>query len=365
MQAESTSRVSSDAPTKARSLWARVGPRLGISVVLGVLFAWLAQRGGLPLVPSRASLAAVRWELVLLSTLLLFVLTVFRATRWRYLIAPVKRLPLSEVILVNWIGFFAIFALPLRLGELARPAVSKLRAQIPISVGLGTVAVERVLDGALTSLCVAWALWALPRREVTSGAARLVPAYASVVLAVFLCAMLALAAFLWKRELATKLVRLCFGIVSPRLAELLAQKVDGVAEGIRSIGDARLALGFAFETVLYWSINAVFMWVLGLACGLPMELGHAVAVMGVLALGILLPGGPGLFGSFQISVSAALSLYFEPALVGREGAAFVFLLYLLNALMMTVIGVVPLLKAHIPFSALLRARATDDPEPTV
>ncbi|MGF2002276.1 lysylphosphatidylglycerol synthase domain-containing protein, partial [Staphylococcus aureus] len=78
---------------------------------------------------------SVDWSGVALATLLLGVLTVVRATRWRYLIAPVRQVPLSEVVLVNFVGFFAIFALPLRLGELARPALSKLRSGIPISAG--------------------------------------------------------------------------------------------------------------------------------------------------------------------------------------------------------------------------------------
>ena len=67
----------------------------------------------------------------------------FRASRWRFLIAPVQRVPMRDVILLNWIGFFAIFALPLRLGELARPALTKMRHGIPISVGLGTIGISR------------------------------------------------------------------------------------------------------------------------------------------------------------------------------------------------------------------------------
>jgi uncharacterized protein (TIRG00374 family) len=339
--------------SSTKSFWVSVLPKLAVSLVLGGVFAWIAERGGVPLVPHAESFRGVRWQLVGVATLLLFVLTVLRATRWRFLIAPVKQLPLREVVLVNWVGFFAIFALPLRLGEFARPALSKLRSGIPVSVGLGTVAVERVLDGTITTLCVAWSLWALPRVPTTDAVARAVPYYTGAVLAVFACAMTALVAFLWQRELAVRLTETVFGWVSPRLGKLLAAKVDGVADGIRSLGSARLTLGFLTESLLYWGINAVFMWTLGIATGLPMELGHAVAVMGVLALGILLPSGPGLFGSFQVSVSAALKLYFPAAMVSREGSVFVFLLYLLNAVMMTAIGVLPLLRMHLGLADLL------------
>lgn len=352
-------RALSQTPAQRSKVW----PKLAISIALGALFTWIAERGGVPIWPGVESFRKVQWPEVALAVLLLVALTVLRATRWRYLIAPVKRLSLREVVVVNWVGFFAIFALPLRLGEFARPALSKLRSGIPISAGLGTVAVERVLDGAITSLCVAWALWALPRLDTDDPVARLVPFYAGVVLTVFLCALGALGAFLWQRDLAVRLTELVFTRISPRLGSTLARKVDGVADGIRSIGDPRLALGFTLETLLYWGINACFMWTLGRACGLPMTLGHATAVMGVLALGILLPSGPGLFGSFQVAVSAALKLYFDEQLVGSQGAVFVFLLYGLNAVLMILIGVIPLLRMHIGISVLLAPRITESELP--
>lgn len=339
-----------------RALLPRIAPKLAVSIAIGALLAWVAQRGGVPLVPTAGAFAAVRWPLVGVAAGLLCVVTWIRATRWRFLIAPVARLPLRDILYMNWVGFFAIFALPLRLGELARPAVGKLRAGIPVSVGLGTVAVERVIDGVLASLAVAYALWFVPRLPTDDPVARVVPVYASAVLGVFVCALLALGAFLWKRELAVRLTEWAFSLVSPKLGRVLAAKVDSVADGLRSIGNARLAFGFVAESLAYWGVNAVFMWVLGLACGLPMEFGHALGVMGVLALGILLPSGPGLFGSFQVAVSAALKLYFAPALIGEVGSVYVFLLYGLNAALMVIVGVWPLYAMDLRLRDLIAPR---------
>ena len=86
---------------------------------------------------------------------------------------------------------------------------------------------------------------------------------------------------------------------SKRLGALLAEKVGNVADGLHSIGSPRLAAGFLGESLIYWTVNALGVWLLGVGVGLPMTFGHAVAVMGVLAIGILLPTGPGLFGNFQ------------------------------------------------------------------
>jgi uncharacterized protein (TIRG00374 family) len=346
-----------------QSLLARIAPKLLLSIALGGACAFIVSSGGVPLVPAGDDLSRIAPWAVPVYLLSLALVHWFRATRWRYLIAPVKRVPMRDVVLLNWIGFFAIFALPLRLGELARPALTKLRHGIPISVGLGTVAVERVIDGLITSLCVAWALLALPRLSTDDHVAALLPKYGYMALALFTCAFIALGLFLWQRDLATKLTRMTLGLVSPRLADVLAQKVDNVADGIRSISEPRLALFFLLESVLYWSCNAIGVWLLGLGCGLPMTLGHAAAVMGVLAIGILLPSGPGLFGNFQLAVSAALRLYFAEALVGHEGAVFIFLLYVLQSSVMILAGVIPLYALGLRVRDLVRLPSESEHPP--
>jgi len=334
-------------------------PKLLVSLVLGGLFAWLAARGGLPLVPPAAAFADVApWAVPgYLATLLL--VHFFRASRWRFLIWPVKRIPFKDVLLLNWIGFFAIFALPLRLGELARPALTKLRHGVPISAGFGTVAAERVIDGLLTSLCVAFTLLALPRLATDDSVAKHLPTYATFALGLFCCAFIALGMFLWQRKLAVRLTHWGVGLVSKRLGALLAEKVGNVADGLHSIGSPRLAAGFLGESLIYWTVNALGVWLLGVGVGLPMTFGHAVAVMGVLAIGILLPTGPGLFGNFQLAVGACLKLYFPEEMVATRGAVFVFLLYLLQSAVMIGAGVVPLDALKLRMRDLLAARGSD------
>jgi uncharacterized protein (TIRG00374 family) len=328
------------------------------SMVIGGLFAWLVARGGVPLLPPRAAFAAISpWAIPGYLLSLVFV-HVLRASRWRFLIAPVRKVDFREVLLLNWVGFFAIFALPLRLGELARPALTKLRHSVPITVGFGTVAAERVIDGLITSVCVAFTLFALPRLPTTDSIARHLPMYGLAALVLFSCAFVALGMFLWQRALAVRLTEWGAALVSPKLGRLLAQKVGNVADGLRSIGSLRLALGFLLESIAYWSINALGVWWLGRGVGLPMTFGHAVAVMGVLAIGILLPTGPGLFGNFQLAVAACLKLFFPESVVAQQGAVFVFLLYVLQSSVMIVFGVIPLYALRLRLSDLLRLSQT-------
>jgi hypothetical protein len=335
----------------------RVLPKLVISLFVGGVFAWLVHRGGVPVIPTQEfSQVDVAWWTLPVYLVTLAVTHFLRGSRWRFLIAPVKKLSLREVILLNWIGFFAIFALPLRLGEVVRPALTKMRQRIPMSAGFGTVAVERVVDGLLTSLCVAWALFVLPRRPADGALVRSLPFYGYLALAVFGSAFAALAMFLWKRQLAVWLVDRTFGVVSPKLGTFLADKVESVADGVRSIGNARLAAGFLTETLGYWACNAFGMWLLGWGCGIPMGYEHAVAIMGILAIGILLPTGPGLFGNFQLAIALALKLYFPPEVVSTHGAVYIFLLYVLQGSFFITAGVIPLYATHISLGELLRVR---------
>lgn len=350
-----TPTIDSGAPREA-SLVRRILPKLLVSLVLGALFAWLVARGGVPLVPSAAAFRGVIWWTLPAYLVVLFATNWVRASRWRFLVAPIKQVSLPVVIGLNWIGFFAIFVMPLRLGEFARPALGKMREGIPISVGFGTVAVERVLDGLVTSLCVAFAVFALPHLDTNDELAKHVPAYGMLALTVFSCAFVALGFFLWQRKLAAMLVEKTFGLVSKKLAALLASKIDGVADGIRSIANPRLGAGFLGETLLYWTLNALGMWLLGWGCGLPMTFGHAVAVMGILAIGILLPAGPGLFGNFQLAVMAALKLFFPEEIVATHGAVYIFFLYGLQALFICATGIIPLYAMRIRFSDVLSTK---------
>ncbi|MEY4576867.1 MAG: hypothetical protein RL701_1570, partial [Pseudomonadota bacterium] len=320
-------------------------------------YAWFVVRDGTALWPPTAALLHVLkaspWA-VPGYVLSLICVHVLRASRWRFLIAPVRRVSFRDVLLLNWVGFFAIFALPLRLGELARPALTKLRHGVPISVGLGTVAVERVVDGLITSGCVAFTLFALPRQPTDDSFAKHLPTYGYAALALFSCAFIALGMFFWQRALATRLTLWGVGMVSPGLGALVAEKVSHVADGMRSIASLRLGLGFLVESLAYWGINALGVWWLARGVGLPMDFGHAVAVMSVLAIGILLPSGPGLFGTFQLAVVACLKLLLPEATVAQQGAVFVFYLYVLQSSVMVLFGVVPLYALKLRFVDLLR-----------
>jgi len=97
------------------------------------------------------------------------------------------------------------------------------------------------------------------------------------------------------------------------------------------------------------------MWVLAVGCGLPIGLGHAVAIMGILAIGILLPAGPGMFGPFQLAIAAGLSCYLDQSIVTDQGALYIFVLYVVQASVITLAGIVPLYATHVHLEELIES----------
>jgi hypothetical protein len=290
----------------------RFALRLAVSLALALAFAWALRREGLAIVPPRAAFRGLRAWAVPVYLVLLAGVHFLRAARWRLLLAPIGEVPLGRVLAVAWVGFCAIMLLPLRLGEVVRP-VLVAEGQVSRTAAFGTIAVERVLDGVFVSVVLFVCLFAIP------DAPGWIRATAVATLGLFVAALAVLYA-----------IRSGRGRVEGWLGARLGGLVRGVADGLAALPDRRILGRFLAETALYWALNGVSMWALARGTGIGLSMLGAFTAMSVLAVGILLPAGPGLFGAFQYSLFLALGLFLAPAVVRGPGAAFVFLLWVIQ-----------------------------------
>jgi len=300
---------------------------------------WALGREGLDVVPPWRSLRRIApWALPAYAALLLAV-NWLRAARWRHLLAPIAAVPVRRVIAVSWVGFAAIAILPLRLGELARPLLIA-DERISRSAALGTIAAERVLDGVVVSMVLAASLLATPDAPAWIGNA------GWATLALFAVALAALYAVLFARETARRWTERALGLASRRLGTRVGVWVTELAAGLSALPDRRALAPFLLETILYWAVNAFSMWVLARGCGLDLSLLGACSAMAFLAVGILLPTGPGLFGNFQYAVFLALGLYLPADVVHDPGSAYVFVLWASQMTMHVLLAAVSLRAAN-------------------
>lgn len=83
---------------------------------------------------------------------------VLRAFRWQVILSTSQSLPFFSAFHPMMIGFMINTVLPGRVGELARPAIIKKQDDVPFSLGITTVAAERVLDAITLIVLFAWVL---------------------------------------------------------------------------------------------------------------------------------------------------------------------------------------------------------------
>lgn len=282
-----------------------------------------------------------------------------RAWRWQHLLRPIGvHLPPGKLLAIQSVSFMAILALPARLGEFARPALLRKRGHVSAAAVLGTVAVERIVDGLMVSLLVFGCSW--PLRGPGAPGWMMPMAYAS--LGIFCSAMLFLAfALRWPERTCRLAVTLSgLTLISPRVAGIVERKLAELISGFRALKDRRELALFVLWTAIYWVCNALSMWVLARGLGLDLPVIGAFATMGVLAVGITLPNSPGLVGQFHYFTTLGLSLYLPKAVVETTGLAYAIALHGLQVVWYLGWGAVGMLSSHISFSEVLRPDEPSD-----
>lgn len=321
--------------------------KLAASLLVAGCFLWLLHKGALPAAPDAASLARVKWWTLGAYLALWCFVHFIRAARWSLLLEPICHIPLRRIIAVSFVGFAAIAFLPLRAGEAVRPLLIRRRGEISGWVATGTVAAERIIDGLCLSLVLLVGLSLStplsPLPDHIGGlpiSPAVVPSAAYSALALFAVAFSVMGVFYAWRDWARRTTERIVGAVSPKLAAWLADRVENVADGLRFLPRLRYSAPFVLVTIAYWVINSAGAWLLAWGSGITaMTFSEACVLTGVVALGILVPNAPGFFGAYQLSVYAALSLYFPNDTVVGPGGAYVLLVYA-SQIFITLMGAV-------------------------
>ncbi len=368
-------------PKAPRSFLSRFGLRFGISVVIGAALFYLAFRGLAPgrLVDAFAQADYV-WILPFLGTLV--GVQLFRAWRWRFLLQPVTNTPpgLWRLLVISSVGFAAIIMLPLRLGEFVRPyliadprnvgpdkATGTGGHRLRVSAALGTIAVERVMDGLMVSLFLFTSFGFLADRP---GAPDWMMPTAYTALAVFGGATVFLILGLWRPTFAvqaagwlTLLTPLSrrFGGRLERWRIKVEDLLGGLISGFSALSNAGCLFRFVATSLIYWLFNGLGFYVLARAFHLDLPLVSAYAICGMVAIGIILPAGPGLVGNFHEFGKFGLQISLPAAVIAGPGMAFIVAIHGLQFLWYVGVGLVALRSRHARFSQVIGAVAEKPP----
>ncbi len=346
--------------------------KLFINLALSTLMLGLCLYLVWPAAPEREQLRlavhALRWnefapDLALYLGLML-VVHFARSWRWNNLLAPVGiKLAAGPLLAISAVGFLAILALPARLGEFVRPGLLRGRGKISTAEALGTVAVERIVDGMMVSLFVFGAFFSL--RGPNAPGWMMPTAYTA--LGIFSSALIFLILALRKPQpTVTFFLKLSLlPHLAPRIASIIETKLLELIRGCAALKDVKHLSIFTAWSVLYWTANGVSLWVLARAFHLDLSLTGAFATMGLVAVGISLPNAPGLVGQFQVFTMMGLQIYLGASVMkgGSHHAtalAFAIAHHILQVIWYTVTGALAIASPWVSFKDLKKARHAND-----
>ena len=324
---------------------------LGISIVVGALFIWLAVRGVdwgkvLDAFSQVDPLMLVAYFFVALA------IEVLRIFRWGILLKPLGPIPVGRLFTAGAVGFMALMLLPLRLGEFARPILVAERGKVRISAALATVVVERVIDAlAMTTLLVILLFFL--------GDSILVPVqlrtWSYVIIAILLLVLGFLLLAYYRRESTTAWFRRLVAPLSQRVADRLASILHSFIDGLKALPSAKLLVGFLALTAVYWLVSGAGMVYMFGAFDELSSLGwiEGFTVLAVLCVGLMIPAGPGMIGNFHYFIKLGLSLFVAEAALGSAGLAYAIVIHGIQLGQQVLVGVVFLLAGQVSFKRIL------------
>jgi glycosyltransferase 2 family protein len=262
-------------------------------VGFGALCLWLALNQ-ISLDDIQTSLSKLEYKWILLAAVLYCVNMSVRVVRWQILLRPTIRLSYLQVSAALIVGYMVNNLLPARLGELYRADYMKRKHGITRSAALGSIVVERLLDGIAIVLIFNTGLLFT-----------IVPSESSTTLITIsvLATLLFAGLFVFVRFISF------FRKYIARIpVSWLNSRLDSFAETLKIVQHPAILFPGAITVVVYMLEAAT------LACslksgGIELSLFQNFVVLGAVVLGTLVPTAPGYVGSIQLAFVITLGAF--------------------------------------------------------
>jgi len=224
-----------------------------------------------------------------------------RAYRWNMLIKPLyPHVSTFRTTLAVLIGYLANLAFP-RLGEVTRCATLKKIDNVPITVSLGTVITERIVD--MISLLILLALsFILEFERINLFFSEIFEKYHINFKGIFIVGLVIL--------LVLITLIYVFSNAKNKFILRIKSKIIEVYSGLKSIKNLKNKSLFLLLTVLLWfsyfMMSYLIVFSLEETAGLSVSAGFMLLVTGGIALALPVQGG---IGTYHAMVSSMLVLY--------------------------------------------------------
>ncbi|MEB3356648.1 MAG: lysylphosphatidylglycerol synthase transmembrane domain-containing protein [Synechococcales bacterium] len=272
-------------PPNLKQTWLRGA--LGMAV--GAVFLWLALRQT-TWQQVQAILADAHSGWLALAIALYGIDLSIRTRRWQQLLQAVKPLSFRATGMALLVGYAMNNLLPARLGELVRANFTGQRYQISRTAVIGSIAIERSLDGLIVVGCLILGRLFIARNAVLD---RLTLAGVLLFVGIFV------ALWLTSRSSLPRLLN--------RIPRPIAARIQRFQEGLAGLQGSLLVRAIALS-FLIWLFEGLALWAVLHSIDVGLGWQAMLVVIGVVSLSTLLPSPPGFVGTYQYAFAFIIGL---------------------------------------------------------
>ncbi len=328
--------------------------RIIFSLLISGVFIYLAFRD----IDYRLMLDALRqanYWLLIPGIAFMFLSHWLRAVRWRYFMAPIKKIDTPTLFSAVMIGYYANNVFPLRLGEILRPYALAKATGVSRMATFATIFVERLIDVLSLLLLLAFSVFFHDYPVwIEKGA---------VVIFLATLGCTAFIVFLMLRTHTTlKIVDYFMRPFPQRARDLVHKLLHSFLDGFTIFKKSEHFWTITWQSVVIWLFYAIIVFftleAFGFNKSFDLPLGASFVVLVMVSLGIMVPAAPGFVGSFHWVCKQALLLFNVPE---SEALSFAVILHLANFIPVTLVGLFYYYKQEINLSEAEQGSALATP----
>jgi len=288
------------------------------------------------------SLQGVKYRYLIGSMALQLAAVWLRAVRWKWLLVPIKNVPVWTTFNATIIGYFGNSVLPVRMGEILRAYIVANNSALSVAQVIGSLIVERMLD---VLGVVIFALIFLFNFEII-----FIPKWFILIIVMTTVVLFGILFLISSEKIKWDFIKKRKKLFKSKIGSKIYISFKNIIKGLSVINHAPNKIGvYGFILVLWAMYYLSFIFVVK-SVNLGLNWVDSGVLFIILSLAISIPAAPGYIGTYHATCVGALTNIYHIGL--SESQAFAVLAHAMMFVPIVIVGAIFFLNNSMKFSKL-------------
>jgi len=288
------------------------------------------------------SLQGVKYRYLIGSMTLQLTAVWLRAVRWKWLLVPIKNVPVWTTFNATIIGYFGNSVLPVRMGEVLRAYIVANNSALSVAQVIGSLIVERMLD---VLGVVIFALIFLFNFEII-----FIPKWFILIIVMTTVVLFGILFIISSEKIKWDFIKKRKKLFKSKIGSKIYISFKNIIKGLSVINHAPNKIGvYGFILVLWGMYYLSFIFVVK-SVNLGLNWVDSGVLFIILSLAISIPAAPGYIGTYHATCVGALTTIYHIGL--SESQAFAVLAHAMMFVPIVIVGAIFFLNNSMKFSKL-------------